>query len=223
MQRQILIAVLPELALLAVAVAAAWLLLRLAHGRFDWRHAARLASDQRGAVQSLSFVLTVPLFVMVMMFIVQLSQLTIAKVVVEQAAVASARSAQVWIPADLTALGEGAENHLPCFQPIGELVGTDGLRYSRYLIPQAGLKYAKIRQAAVQTVVPICPSRATGVPLTAGGQQIAQSLLAATYSYAPGLAGNTMVPPPCATRYHCRSPPITSKHSSANPGGSIRL
>ncbi|MEY4176538.1 MAG: hypothetical protein RLY70_112 [Planctomycetota bacterium] len=194
MQRQILIAVLPELALLAVAVAAAWLLLRLAHGRFDWRHAARLASDQRGAVQSLSFVLTVPLFVMVMMFIVQLSQLTIAKVVVEQAAVASARSAQVWIPADLTALGEGAENHLPCFQPIGELVGTDGLRYSRYLIPQAGLKYAKIRQAAVQTVVPICPSRATGVPLTAGGQQIAQSLLAATYSYAPGLAGNTMVP-----------------------------
>ncbi|MFM7073443.1 MAG: TadE/TadG family type IV pilus assembly protein [Planctomycetota bacterium] len=194
MQRPILFAVLPELALLAVAVGAAWLLIRLTRGRPNWRHVAGLAGDQRGAVQSLSFVLTVPLFVMVMMFIVQLSQLTIAKVVVEQAAVASARSAQVWIPADLSALGEGAENHVQCLQPIGELVGSDGWRYSRYLVPQTGLKYAKIRQAAVQTVVPICPSRSTGVPLTPGGQQIAQSLLAATYSYAPVLAANTMVP-----------------------------
>lgn len=194
MQRPILFAVLPELALLAVAVGTAWLLIRLTRGRPNWRHVAGLARDQRGAVQSLSFVLTVPLFIMVMMFIVQLSQLTIAKVVVEQAAVASARSAQVWIPADLSAMGEGAENHVHCLQPIGELMGSDGLRYSRYLVPQTGLKYAKIRQAAVQTVVPICPSRTTGVPLTPGGQQIAQSLLAATYSYAPVLAANTMVP-----------------------------
>jgi hypothetical protein len=194
MQRHVLLAILPEIAVLAIAVGAAWLLIRLTRSRPDWRHAARLASDQRGAVQSLSFVLTVPLFIMVMMFIVQLSQLTIAKVVVEQAAVASARSAQVWIPADLTALGEGAENHLPCFQPMGELVGPDGWRYTRYLAPQTGLKYAKIRQAAVQAVVPICPSRSTGVPLTAGGQQIAQSLLTATYRYAPVLASNPMVP-----------------------------
>lgn len=194
MQRHVLLAILPEIAVLAIAVGAAWLLIRLTRSRPDWRHAARLASDQRGAVQSLSFVLTVPLFIMVMMFIVQLSQLTIAKVVVEQAAVASARSAQVWIPADLTTLGEGAENHLPCFQPMGELVGPDGWRYTRYLAPQTGLKYAKIRQAAVQAVVPICPSRSTGVPLTAGGQQIAQSLLTATYRYAPVLASNPMVP-----------------------------
>lgn len=194
MQRQIVLAVLPELGLLAAAVAVAWLLLRLARGRPDWRHAARLPRDQRGAVQSLSFVLTVPLFIMVMMFIVQLSQLTIAKVVVEQAAVASARSAQVWIPADLTAMGEGAANHVVCLEPLGEMAGPDGWRYSRYLVPQAGLKYAKIRQAAVQAVIPICPSRATGVPLAAGGQQIANSLLAATYSYAPVLATNPMVP-----------------------------
>ena len=61
----------------------------------------RLHRDQAGSVQSLSFVLTLPLFVMVMMLIVQVSQLMIGLIVVHYAAYAAARSAVVWIPANL--------------------------------------------------------------------------------------------------------------------------
>jgi len=59
----------------------------------------RLHRDEAGNVQSLSFVLTLPIFIMLMMLIVQASQLMIGQVVVEYAAVAAARSAIVWIPA----------------------------------------------------------------------------------------------------------------------------
>ena len=57
---------------------------------------ATLHQDQRGSVQSLSFVLTLPVFIMIIMAIVQISQIMLAKVVVEYAALASARSASVW-------------------------------------------------------------------------------------------------------------------------------
>ena len=50
-------------------------------------------------MQSLSFVLTLPVFILVMMMIVQVSQLMIGIVVVHYAAFAAARSAAVWIPA----------------------------------------------------------------------------------------------------------------------------
>ena len=56
-----------------------------------------LHRDQCGGVQSLSFVLTVPLFIFIMLFIVQLSQITIGQIGVEYAAFAAARSAIVWI------------------------------------------------------------------------------------------------------------------------------
>lgn len=193
MHRQVLIECLPYVGLLVAAVAVAWLLVRLTRSRPDWRHVGRLASDERGAVQSLSFVLTVPLFAMVMMFIVQLSQLTVAKVVVEYAALATVRSAQVWIPADLSAYGGGGANQLACWQYQGDLTGPDGWKYSAYQVPQQGFKYQKIRQAAIQAVLPICPSRDTGLPLNADGQQVVNSLQAATFTYAPGLAANPKV------------------------------
>src|SRR5262245_46550230 len=59
----------------------------------------RLHADQRGSVQSLSFVLTVPIFVMLMLLAVQITQLMIGLIVVQYAAYAAARSASVWIPA----------------------------------------------------------------------------------------------------------------------------
>src|SRR5437763_280558 len=51
-----------------------------------------LHTDQRGSVQSLSFVLTVPLFIMLMLLAVQITQLMIGLVVVHYAAFAAARS-----------------------------------------------------------------------------------------------------------------------------------
>jgi len=193
MNRQILLACLPYLSLLVCSCGVAWLLAKLTRARPDWRQIRLLPADQRGAVQSLSFVLTVPAFVMVMMFIVQLSQLTIAKVVVEYSALATARSAQVWVPADLSAVGGGGPNQLPCWNYIGDQIGPDGWNYSVYQIPQGGVKYHKIRQAAIQSLVPICPSRDTGAPLGGDAQQIAQSMQAATLAYASGMAANPKV------------------------------
>ena len=54
-------------------------------------------------MQSLSFVLTLPVFIFIMMMIVQVSQLMIGIVVVHYAAFAAARSAAVWIPAAMPA------------------------------------------------------------------------------------------------------------------------
>ena len=103
MTRAVLQACFPWAVVLATAVAAAWLLARASNARFEPGRLRRLHGDQAGGVQSLSFVLTLPLFVMVMMFIVQVSQVMIAQIVVEYAAYAGARSAAVWIPANLSA------------------------------------------------------------------------------------------------------------------------
>lgn len=194
MHRQIIVACLPSLGVVLVSLAVAWLLVRLTRAQFDWRHLANLAGDQRGAVQSLSFVLTVPAFIMILMLIVQMSQITIGKVAVEYSALASARAAQVWIPADLSPIGGGGPNRLPCWQVTKLEQGPDGWGYLTYRFPRQGVKYQKIRQAAVQALVPICPSRDTAAPLGSGGSQIAQSQHAAALVYAPALAANTRIP-----------------------------
>lgn len=194
MHRQMIIACLPSLGVILISLAVAWLLVRMTRGRFDGRHLANLAGDQRGAVQSLSFVLTVPVFIMILMFIVQMSQITIGKVAVEYAALASARAAQVWIPADLSPVGGGGPNQMPCWQASNLEQGPDGWHYLTYRFPRQGIKYQKIRQAAVQALVPISPSRDTGAPLDAAGSQIAQSQYDAALIYSPALAANTRVP-----------------------------
>ena len=62
-----------------------------------------LHRDEAGNIQSLSFVLTLPVFIFVMLMIVQVSQLMIGIVVVNYAAFAAARSAAVRIPAAMPA------------------------------------------------------------------------------------------------------------------------
>src|SRR3989304_3281384 len=101
MCRAILAACLPYAALLGVAFVCAWALLRLAHARVQPRRVARLHDDVQGTAQSLSFVLTLPFFIMILLFIVQVSELMIGAIVVHYAAFAAARSAAVWIPADM--------------------------------------------------------------------------------------------------------------------------
>src|SRR4051812_19202935 len=67
--------------------------------RKQWRSLLSLHADESGGVQSLSFVLTVPIFIWLMMLVVQITQVMIATMVVHYAAYAAARSATVWIPA----------------------------------------------------------------------------------------------------------------------------
>ena len=95
MSRAVLMGCLPWLGLLLASCAVLWLLARGSTARFDWARLRRLHADQVGSAQTLSFVLTLPFFVCVMLFIVQVSQLMIASVVVHYAAFATARSAIV--------------------------------------------------------------------------------------------------------------------------------
>ncbi|MBC7337532.1 MAG: pilus assembly protein, partial [Clostridia bacterium] len=102
MWRAIVLASWPWALTLIGAILAAVVLLRWSgSGRisFRWSRFAELLRDDVGAVQSLSFVLTLPFFVLLMLFIVQVSQIMIGTVVVHYAAFAAARAAQVWIPA----------------------------------------------------------------------------------------------------------------------------
>ncbi len=90
MTRQVLLACLPWTAVLGGSIALLWLLARLHRARFDWGRIRLLPGDELGTVQSLSFVLTLPAFVMVMLFILQVSQLMIATIAVHYAAYAGA-------------------------------------------------------------------------------------------------------------------------------------
>ena len=86
-----------------IALAMACGLLRLLAGvcgtRLNWSRFTSIHRCERGGVQTLAFVLTLPLFMMIVMFIIQVSQLMIAQMVMHYAAFAGARAASVWIPA----------------------------------------------------------------------------------------------------------------------------
>ena len=88
----------PALITLGVAVLALIVVIRVSGCHFNLRRLGQLHRCQRGGVQSLSFVLTLPLFVMIVMFIVQVSQLMIGQVVVNYAAYGAARSLAAWVP-----------------------------------------------------------------------------------------------------------------------------
>jgi hypothetical protein len=167
MHRQILEACAPWLVVLLAAVLAMRLVIALSGARWRLSALGSLHRDQAGAVQSLSFVLTLPVFVMILMLIVQVSQLMIATVVVHYAAFAAARSAVVWIPAETNWLDEGA-NRISSYVPDAE-AGIEGVGPS-YTIAPAGPKYQKIQLAAALACMPMAPSRNVGaeLPPTAG-------------------------------------------------------
>jgi hypothetical protein len=170
MHRAILIQCLPAMVALAISFAVLVLLVKFSGAKLNWRRLGELHRCQDGGVQSLSFVLTLPLFLMFVMFIVQISQLMIGIVTVNYAAFAAARSASVWIPAKVTSNGYGFE---PQNQFNADLFAAPfGAAYeSPRIIPEQGTmteqvsaslishKYSRIRTAAVMGCAPISPSR----------------------------------------------------------------
>lgn len=102
MHRAVLQACLPWFIWLCVASGVALLLVQYCGGRLDWRRLRRLSSCEDGAVQSLSLVLTLPVFLLLILFIVQITQIMVGIMMVNYAAFAGARAASVWIPADVT-------------------------------------------------------------------------------------------------------------------------
>jgi hypothetical protein len=179
MNRAVLQACLPWMALLAASCLAAWLLARLSRATPRPARLLALHRDQRGSVQSLSFVVTLPLFVWIMMMIVQVSQLMIGTIMVHYAAFAAARSAAVWIPANLPAPEQS--NCISSYYPDPEATdqvfpvlnpADEGFRPIEggvtYRVEPGGPKFAKIASAAVLACTPISPSRDMGLALPAG-------------------------------------------------------
>ncbi len=146
MHRGILLHCLPWLLLVIGLLVAARLLIAISGSRRRVGRLRLLHQDQGGAVQTLSFVLTLPVFIMLLMLIVQASQLMIGQMVVEYAAVAAARSAMVWIPAMVTG-GNEWENCISSYSPDSDQSNTNG--GTRYIIQPTSPKYQKILSAAV--------------------------------------------------------------------------
>jgi hypothetical protein len=183
--------------LLVLCLIVLWILVRVAGARLHVGRLLSLHRDQEGGVQSLSFVLTLPLFLMVVLFIVQISQLMIGTMVVHYAAFAAARSAIVWIPAQL-GWGHEAENCissyaidpqaedqvLPILDPSREDYGPrpGGLTY---VVHPGSPKFRKIASAAVLACLPVCPSRDVGFELPAEGERIAGILETVYRALAP--------------------------------------
>jgi hypothetical protein len=165
MQRAILIACFPYFLWMLAAFAGLWLMLRLSGGRLELAKLRDLHRCQQGGVQTLSFVLTLPVFMMIVLFIVQVSQLMIGITVVHYAAFAAARAASVWIPAHLsldepandmgpTAISEAGSMSYPLWYTTPKTnfntISPDEKRYVA--------KYYRIWSAAAMACMPIAPS-----------------------------------------------------------------
>lgn len=205
MCRAVLQACLPWLGLLLASVACAYLLARLNRSRLQLRRLRRLHGDQLGSAQSLSFVLTLPFFVMIMMFIVQVSQLMIGEIVVHYSAFAAARSAIVWIPAAVDVVEarncistytpdpQAEDQVFPELDPLEEDYGP-GPGGVTYLVDPGSRKYAKITSAAVMACMAISPSRDLGIQPPQDGPLSAEIIQEAYAAMDPESEANRRIP-----------------------------
>jgi Flp pilus assembly protein TadG len=192
MHRGVLVDCLPWFLLLVGLVVALRLLLAVSGARWRARRLISLHQDEAGAVQSLSFVLTLPIFIMVLMLIVQASQLMIGQMVVEYASVAAARAAIVWIPAGVGVPGSMEwENCISSYTLDANQAGTNG--GTRYFIAPGSPKYQRIQSAAIMACAPIAPSQAVAGQQAAPGNLVA-AVQRAYAALAPASANTPAVP-----------------------------
>lgn len=140
-----------------------------------------LHDDTRGGVQSLAFVMTFPLLLLLVLFIVQLSQLLIGVVVVHYAAFAAARAASVWIPTvtnDSAAFFAGRSTNANIL-PSGLVPGIDWELNAATVDALGSRKAREIWSAAALACVAIAPSRATTSATTSSLAASAGSALTA--------------------------------------------
>ena len=204
MGRAALLSCLPWLALLVASVVCLRLLVRIDGSRLDLGRLRRLHGDEGGAAQSLSFVLVLPFFVMIILFIVQVSQLMIGTVIVHYAAFAAARSAIVWVPAGV---GTEPENCFAAYavdptatDQVIPILDPDNPDYGptsggmTFLVVPGSPKQLKIALAAVMACTPISPSRDLGLSLTGPGPAAAEILKSLYASIDPGSQSNARIP-----------------------------
>jgi hypothetical protein len=209
MTRAVLIASVPWLVGLVVSFGLLYLLSRVSCAKIELPRLRHLHGDQGGSAQSLSFVLTLPLFIMVLMVIVQISQVWIGQIVVQYAAFAAARTAAVWVPANLppedaNCISSGyaldpnnPDQVAPSMDgpspPGGE---TFVIQPGKWIYEEApGEKCKKIAMAAALACMPISPSRSQGASLTGEGAATAEIVKAAYAAMAPTSYANTAAIP----------------------------
>ncbi len=151
-------ACLPWAILLIVGVLAARGLVALSGAELRLARLRSFHRSQEGSVQSLSFVLTLPFFVMILMMIIQTSQIMFGNILVHYSAFAAVRSATVWIPANVNVYE--TTNRISTMTLVDS--NTQG---QRYLIEPGSQKFAKIQQAAILACMSLGPSRDLGYPL----------------------------------------------------------
>lgn len=192
MHRAIVEQCLPGFVALAVLSGLLWCVARFSGARFRIGRLAELHRCQAGGVQSLAFVLTLPLFLMILLFIVQVALLMIGLVTVNYAAFAAARSAAVWIPADVpgTVWEGGPQNVLPT-----GIVPNTPFRVDAS-VAQTSLKYSEIFDAATLACVTMAPSRDLGgSSLSALGSTDADDAAVALYgALVPSSSANQRIP-----------------------------
>ena len=198
MNREILIACLPCFLVLCASMVVLRLVLAVGAPSWNWRRLTQVHSCQRGGVQSLAFVLTMPVFIMVVLLIVQVSQLMVAQMTIHYAAFAGARAASVWLPAVIDDPSQELNDLAEVENRISDLpTKTDG-EFTDYEITSSNSsdKLWKVRAAVVQAMMPLCPSRNVGARgtmaflpnLAAANQQVYATLL-------PSSASNTQLGP----------------------------
>jgi hypothetical protein len=149
-----------------------------------------LHRDERGSVQSLSFVLTVPVFIMLMMLAVQVTQLMIGEIIVNYAAFTAARSAAVWIPARVETPLELA-NWLNFRQLSGDNVNFGTATLSPKLV--------QIHRAAALACLSVAPSRDLG--LADPNDAMTQAIVSAYSAYSSSYQSNSRLPQRLANKW----------------------
>ena len=181
MEKAIVAACLPWFAWLALACMFLTMMLAVLDVRLDIERLLHLHREESGAAQSLSFVLVLPVFVMIVLFIVQVSQLMIGTIVVHYAAYATARAAAVWIPANMSDL-EGpnrissytVENASTSSVNATEENASPTHGGSWHTVQAGSPKYNKITTAAILACMPIAPSRDVGISLSDWGATVVE-------------------------------------------------
>lgn len=153
------------------------------------RSVLALHGDERGSVQSLSFVLTAPIFIMLMMLAVQITQLMIGEIIVNYAAFAAARSASVWVPAQVETPLELAN-----WLNLRQMTGSD-VNASVTVSP----KMVQIHRSAVLACLPIAPSRDLG--LADSSDAMTQAVTSAFAAYSSSAKSNTRIPKRLANKW----------------------
>ena len=188
MNQQIINACLPWAILVIASAIVARILIWFSGAKLNTQRLRSIHSCEQGSVQGISFVLALPFFVMTMMMIVQASHLMIGNIVVHYSAFAAIRSANVWIPANVS-----VEEPANCIGTRTE-IDSDSLGW-QYDMGQAGDKYSKIKQAAVLAAFTLGPSRDMGYEINDAQAMATAEILPRLYQgLNPDSVSNSKIP-----------------------------